>query len=208
MLTRTALASILISQLGVIAADAPPAFEVVVSTSTGIPVRSVFVEELDGEGRTLASTRTNEQGVGWLDDAPPGQVSIRVGRRLCGAVTVSYLTAYWLQTRRIAITYDNCSGEEWVVSNGCKLTLRMHTKEGTPISGVEFRTLDRSAVFPTGNGRSDDLGRIYVFLNWGKSIRGCLVRAGYQREKVDLDCPRGETPRRDMRILIIPDLPR
>lgn len=99
--------------------DAYCAFEVTVRSLDGAAVRGVTVSEEAQDGGKIVSAVTDARGGARLCDAPAGLVSIRVGGRLCGAASVGYLMPRWLQTRRVYLTYEGCSGEEWAVPGGC-----------------------------------------------------------------------------------------
>ncbi len=73
------------------------AFEVVVKSPTGVPVVGAGVAGLDQNGVKFGTALTDAQGVVRFCDAPSGLIEINVGGNLCGAVSVRYLSAYWLR---------------------------------------------------------------------------------------------------------------
>lgn len=180
-------------------------FEVAVTSAKGAPVIGASVSGVHQQsGRTFNQTFTDKQGVARICDAPEGLVDILVGGNLCGAVAVRYLKPYWMRTRRISVSYENCSGDEWVLPGGCLLTLRIEDQKGTPLSGVLFDSEDKRSKLREQTQLSDQFGRIFRFVNYGESLSGRLVKQGFDSRSVTDQCKSGKNPEREQRIIMGP----
>lgn len=168
------------------------AFEVVVKSSAGKAVKGVAVYELMQDGKTVGTATTDQQGVARICDAPAGLVQIQVGHNLCGEVTVRHLKPYWMQTRKVSIYYDNCSGEEWAVPGGCLLTIRIKDERGLPIAGVLFDTPNESPQLQTKI--SDEFGRIFRFIKPGGVLSAQLKKGGFLTQDIKEACQPGDRP--------------
>jgi hypothetical protein len=176
------------------------AFEVTVRSPRGEAIAGAAVSELGMDGKMIGSGITDGQGVVKLCDAPVGLVDIQVGGNRCGAVKVSYLKAYWLQTRRLPITYENCSGEEWAVPGGCLFTIRLRDQQNSPIAGVLFDDPNERPAPQTK--ASDTFGRIFRFIKFGETMSGRLHKNGYLPQDVSQKCQRGGTPERESIVVL------
>ena len=170
------------------------AFEVVVTTPRGLPVIGAPVAE-DYQGRPFATAMTDKSGVARLCDAPADSVDIVVGGKRCGATRVSYLSPYWMRTRRVSVTYENCSGEEWMLPGGCRLTIRLRDERtSAPLPGARFRGGDSRAASEFETYESDTFGRVFRFIRYGTTLSGTLDKDGYAQGEVSEPCTRGENP--------------
>ncbi len=178
------------------------AFRISVRSPTGTPVKGIGVALTKSSGQIFSTTVTDQRGVASFCDAPEGLVDIEVGGHLCGAVAVRYLKAFWMKTRAISVTYENCSGEGFVPIGGCLLTIRTLDKEGAPLSGVTFSGSDIPPALREQTRISDRFGRIFRFINYGGTMTGRLEKPGYVPMSVTDECKSGERPERE-RIVIL-----
>jgi hypothetical protein len=176
------------------------AFEVVVKLPTGVPVAQVPVSGLDERGEIFGSADTDTNGVARICDSPSGLVSIRVGGSRCGAVTVNYLTAVWLRTRSVHVTYKYCGGEDHVPPSRCTLTLRVHRSDGTALTGVQLVDASSSPAKLAQKDVSDRYGRIFRTIEFGRSLTGMLVKDRFVSRAIVEQCKPGE-PYRHERII-------
>jgi len=176
------------------------AFEVTVRSPRGEAIAGATVSELAMGGKIIGSSVTDRQGIARICDAPKGLVDIQVGDNRCGAVTVAYLKAYWLQTRRVSITYENCSGEEWAVAGGCLLTIRVKDQRNAPIPSVFFE--DRNERPGPQTKLSDDSGRVFRFIKFGETMSGRLLKDRYLPQEISQACRPGDPPERESTIVL------
>jgi|HubBroStandDraft_1064217.scaffolds.fasta_scaffold63609_2 hypothetical protein len=179
------------------------AFEVVVNSPDSKPVAGTEVAVTRG-GRALGTGLTNEAGIARICDAPAGALlDVEVGGRLCGAVAVRYLSAYWLKTRRVYVNYSNCQGEEFAAPGGCEYTIRTRNEGGAALSGVVFDERQRRAGSVEQPAPvSDRYGRIFRFLGYGGSFTARLEKPGYAPRVLTGDCPVGADPLRDVIVVL------
>lgn len=168
------------------------AFEVSVKSPAGAPVVGWSVAGLSEAGEIFETATTDEHGIARICDAPPGMVSIQVGGQFCGGVTVWHLNPWWMTTRQVFVTYQGCSNDAYVLPGGCVLTLRLHDKDGLPLPGVKFQKSGVDQTSWNETNASDQFGRIFRFIEWGKVLRGTLVKAGYTSKDVTEECKAGE----------------
>lgn len=167
------------AQTGPVASGDYCAFEVLVRSSKGSPVTGVSVLLHDHGGEEFNSAVTDSAGVARICDAPPGLLSIQVGVRRCGGVTVHNLRRFWLETRKVSLTYDNCAGEEWVPVLGCQLVIRVRNQDGFPIPGAVYIGGGMSARPGSQPKAADYLGRIFLFTEFDKQPFGRIESPGY-----------------------------
>jgi hypothetical protein len=180
------------------------AFEVTVRSSRNQPVPDAIVVMFDEDGKEFASAVVNEKGIARLCDAPPGLIRLAVGGNRCGATSVSYLQRYWMQTRRVTITYDNCSGEEWTFLGGCDLMLRVRARDGTPLAGATLRDPAGRLKTREHTSVSDRWGRIFLFLHYGDHFSVTLDKHGYSPQVVSAECKPGDAFSRDLTVTLEP----
>ncbi len=180
------------------------AFQVTVRSPSGTPVRSVLVEELKQDTDELvAQASTDQHGVARICEAPSvGLVKIRVGGKLCGSAVVAYLKPYWMSTRDVHLTYENCQGEEWFPLGGCGLTIRVRDETNAPLPGVQFETADRQPKQRAQTSTSDAFGRIFRFMNYGDVLEGRIEKPGYISATVSDECRRGSSTDREQVIAL------
>lgn len=177
------------------------AFDVIVNSPSGKSVAGADVLE-EQNGKVFAKASTDQHGVARICDSPAGLVEIHVGGNLCGAVVVKYLQRYWLKTRRVAVTYENCSGEEWATAGGCQLTIRVRDEGGRPVSGARFGTGSSSGPGPGWSSVSDMFGRIFRFLAYGTVLTGQVTKPGYTPATFTEQCKPGGAQDRE-RVLVL-----
>jgi hypothetical protein len=180
------------------------AFEVLVKSPRNEPVPDAIVVMFDEDGKEFASAVVNEKGIARLCDAPPGLIRLSVGGNRCGAVSVSYLERYWMETRRIIMTYDNCSGQEWALLGGCMLTIRVKGKDGTPLVGVKLRNPEQRPKSRPQTYVSDRWGRIFQFLHFGDHLVATLEKDGYVPLTVSAECKPASSYDRDLTVTLEP----
>ena len=178
------------------------AFEVVVRSPKGDPVWPVSVSLLDRSMHAFTTALTGPAGIARLCDAPVGPISVRVGGQLCGATTVKDLKAFWMKTRRVYITYDNCSGEDFAFPGGCLVTIRVYSKTGQPISGVLFSGSNQRPAAREQTTISDAFGRIFRFVEYGGILNGELVKPGYLSQNIRVTCERGSLYEKEQRVVL------
>ncbi len=178
------------------------AFEIAVSSPAGSPIAGVGVSLQRRGGQVYSTTTTSERGIASICDAPDGLVDIEVGGHLCGAVAVRYLKQYWMKTRRVSITYENCSGEEWVPLGGCLRTIRVVDEHGALLKGVLFDQPDKRSRSREQTWVSDQFGRIFRFVNYGETLTGSLEKAGYVSKSVTDECNRAEPSEKELLITL------
>ncbi len=180
------------------------AFEVIVKSPRNEPVSGVAVDMIDEDGKEFDSVITDKNGIARLCDAPPGFVRLAVGGNRCGATTVSYLIRYWMETRRVTITYENCSRDEWVLPSGCKLTIRVRAEDGTPLAGVRLReSKERPQSWPQ-TSISDRWGRIFRFLKYGDHVTATFEKEGYLTQTVSAECKPAKPYDKDLTVTLEP----
>ncbi|QOY91463.1 hypothetical protein [Paludibaculum fermentans] len=184
------------------------AFEVIVRSSTGNPAAATSVSLFDDSGKPLMSALTNEQGLARICDAPSGLVRLTVGGVLCGTVSVGQLKRYWMQTRRINITYDNCSGDGWVPLGGCMLTIRVKAKDGSALIGAKFLDPHEGLKSREQTIVSDSRGRIFRFMEFGETMTGSVESDGYESQSVTNVCKRGDPRDSDLIVVLAPIRPQ
>ena len=168
------------------------AFEVSVKSETGAPVRHATVLEREHAGSVIARNSTDDRGIARLCDAPTGLVDLEIGGELCGATSVKYLRAFWLQTRRVTVTYKNCSGEEWTPLGGCSLIIRVRDQGGNPLSGVVLKGGSDLPKPREQTDTSDSYGRIFRFMEYGNRISERIEKESYFTQNVNAHCKPGE----------------
>lgn len=178
------------------------AFEVIIKTSRGEAVRHARVVLYDDTGSAFASAVVNEKGVARICDAPPGLLRLSVGGTLCGTASVGQIKRYWMQTRKVTITFDNCSGEGWAPLGGCMLTLRIRGTEDTPLAEARLRNLVERLKSREQTDVSDQWGRIFQFLKFGDVLVATIEKDGYWAKSVHAECKRGEPFDRDMTVVL------
>ena len=178
------------------------AFQISVNSPAGAPVKAVGVALKKTDGKTFSTAVTDDRGTVMICDAPEGLVDVEVGGHLCGAVTVRYLKAFWMTTRRVSVTYENCAGEEWIPSGGCLLTIRTMDTDGAPLSGVHFADHDKPLALQRQTWTSDRFGRIFRFIDYGKTLNARLEKTGYISQRVTDECKPGDTPDREHVIVL------
>jgi len=169
------------------------AFEVVVKSPSGRQVRGAPVNA-QKDGTDFAKTMTDDNGTARICDAPSGLVDIVIGGNVCGAVAVRHLRAYWMTTRQVFVTYQNCSGEEWAVPSGCRLTIRL--RDGldlSPIAGVRLVVPKGGLRGLPGSETSDRFGRIFQLVPYDKALTGTLEKRGYISASVSEPCTSGKS---------------
>jgi hypothetical protein len=178
------------------------AFEVAVKSPDGKPVVGTGAV-LTRDGRIVGTAITSDAGIARICDAPFGALlDIEVGK-FCGAVAVRHLSAYWMKTRRVNVTYSNCQGEEFVALGGCEFAIRAHDERDEPLSGVVFDELQSQAAQGEQPARvSDRFGRIFRFLWYGSSFTARLEKPGYAPKVVVGDCQVGGDPVREVTLVL------
>lgn len=191
---RLALAASMLTISPLCAQNQPAycAFEVTVQSPTGAPVAGAEVSELQSGGRLYGSATTNERGTARICDAPQGLVDLHVGGQVCGAVTVGYLEPYWMTTRRVVITYENCQGADFVPPGGCFLTIRIRDQAGSPLQGVILNDPNERPMKREQTRVSDQFGRIFRFLDYGDDARVQLQKDGYLPQTLTSECRPGQ----------------
>ena len=168
------------------------AFQIYVNTPASKPSANTPVAGLDQNGAVFATAVTNAQGIARVCDAPKDLVDIQIGGSLCGAVTVRYLKPYWMKTRQVFVTYQNCAGEEWAVPGGCLVTIRVRDAKGNPLPGAFLeKAIDQPAAREQTN-HSDQFGRIFRFVEYGSTLEATVVKEGYVAKALKEQCRRGE----------------
>ena len=174
------------------------AFEVTVKSPKGMPVAGTPVWGMRQDGTKFADTSTDEKGIARVCDAPIGVVDIQVGGRRCGAVTIRYLKPYWMITRHVAVTYENCAGEEWAVPGGCLVTVRVRNSRGAAISGVRLVETPRRPPGRAQTDTSDQFGRIFRFLEYRSVLDGVLVKEHFLPTAISEKCDPGDDIEREV----------
>lgn len=170
------------------------AFEVLVRSSAGQPVAGASVVE-EVEGKAFARAVTNDKGIARICDAPARLIDIVVGGKLCGAASVRYLQAFWLETRRVSLIYDNCSGEEWLLATGCRMTIRTRdATDASPLAGVRLFVAPGEPKSAAAKQVSDQFGRLFWMMPYGATLKATLRRDGYSPMDVTERCNPGEGP--------------
>jgi hypothetical protein len=183
------------------------AFEVTVRSPEGDPVSGAPVAALAQDGKTIGLASTDKQGVARVCDAPAELTDIRVGGRLCGAVTLHYMTPYWLETRHVVVTYKNCNGEEFAPMGGCSLTIRLRDQEGHPLEGVLFDDPNERAKKRAQTRLSDWFGRIFRFTDYGDTLSGRFLKDGYVPQNFTEQCGSGDPKRAERTVVLNPSGP-
>jgi len=174
------------------------AFEVNVKSSRNQPVANAPVTMFDASEQKFSTVVTDRQGVARMCDAPPGLIRFTVGGLLCGEASVGQLRRYWMQTRRVTITYDNCNGEEWAPLGGCMLTLRVRASDGAPLAGARVEGDSLTLKSREQILVSDSWGRAFLFLEFGDRLNAMVLSEGYVSRPVVVECKRGESFDRDL----------
>lgn len=184
------------------------AFVVVVHSSKGRALEGRTVSMEDASGREYAAALTDEAGIARLCDAPRGLITLRVGGRRCGGVSVSYLQRSWLQTRTIEMVYDNCSGDDWVPAAGCLLTLRVVAADGHPIPGATILGGEKLRLDGEQTDIGDRFGRIFRFIPYGSATAFSVEKPGYVPYPMSHSCVSGNGGDIEMKIVMKPIPPQ
>lgn len=179
------------------------AFKVVVKQPDGRPSVGASVAGQQ-DGKPFAKTLTDEEGVARLCDAPQGLSEILVGGNRCGAVSVKYLRQLWMKTRQVAVTYENCSGEEWNIANSCLLTIRVRDERGSPAVGVELKIPNDQPVPMFETRISDSFGRIFCIVKYGDTLEGILAKNGLVPNRISERCQTGQSQNLDRTVVLSP----
>lgn len=178
------------------------AFEVIIRTSRGEPVRYARVVLFDNTGAAFASAVVNEEGIARICDAPPGLLRLSVGGTLCGTASVGQITRYWMQTRKVTITFDNCSGEDLVPMAGCMLTIRAKAKSGAILEGATFLKSREYVGWAGKTLVSDRWGRIFQSVKFRELLAGSIQKAGYLSQEISVQCTREPPLDRDITVVL------
>ncbi len=178
------------------------AFEVTVRLPDGRPAASVTVSGLDQPGRVFATSMTNDQGVVRICDIPTGLIDIHVGGNLAGAVSVMRLKPFWMETRKVLVTYENRPETAFFLPGGCLLTLRAHDEKGAPIAGVLLEDSNERPKLREQTRTTDSYGRMFRFIDYGEALTGELVKAGYVSKRVTHQCQRGVDAEREQIVVL------
>ncbi|MGJ5814376.1 hypothetical protein [Paludibaculum fermentans] len=186
------------------ASDSYCAFEVVVRSPAGSLLEEQGVEGVDEDGSVFGVALTDKRGVARLCDAPARLIQIRVGGNRCSAVTVRYLKRYWLRTRQVFVTYENCAGEEWAIPFSCRLTIRVRDESasGNAVEGVHLHGLNVSTAAPEPK-ESDRFGRIFQSVKFGAKSSGWLEKDGYFPLAIAEGCGPGEGVEKDVTVVML-----
>src|SRR6185312_5904869 len=117
-----------------------------VKSPAGTPVAGIGVA-LTHDGRVYGTAITDARGIAQICDAPKGLVDIEVGGHLCGAVSVRYLKPYWMETRRVSVTYENCSGDDFFPYGGCLFTIRVYDRKTYPSGGGHLPRIQQRCAY-------------------------------------------------------------
>lgn len=149
------------------------AFEVKVTTKSGVPRSDVPVILVRGHTSTVLETHTDMNGLARLCDAPLEALDIAVGSDVCGLVTVRNLHSLWPDTKRIFVTFDEHPCNHFVPAEYCQVLLRVQDDEGPPLAGVRFNASpsERSS----GSDVSDELGRIFRLVKRDETLKGVIT---------------------------------
>jgi hypothetical protein len=98
-----------------------------------------------------------------------------------------------MKTRKVYLTYTNCSGEEFAMPGACLLTIRIRDAQGLPLAGVQFEAPNHETIPSLETQFSDDFGRIFRFLRYGQTLSGQLVKEGYAPKVLTEQCHPGES---------------
>lgn len=161
------------------------AFEVRVSTPSGIPVPDVPVALIRERKTTFSQTKTNANGVARLCDAPLENVDIFVGFDMCNSVLVGYLMPRWPDTQHVFVTYVKtfCG---FVSSNpDCQILLRIQDEAGRALAGARFDGKDSAS---SGFDVSDVFGRLFRSLKTGEKLVGIVTKAGSAPARISVQC--------------------
>lgn len=169
------------------------AFEILVKSPSGAPIEGAGVAGLDQNGIGFGTAVTDSVGLARICDSAPGLTDIQVGGQRCGAVTVRYLRPYWMVSRKVFVTYTNCSGEDHTPPAGCLLTIRVKAGDGAPLAGVRFVASSETPAHQTAV--SDQYGRIFRFIRFGDTMAGRLVKDGYLEKELNEPCVPGKAYR-------------
>jgi len=184
----------------------PPycAFEVAVKSPAGTPVAGIGVA-LTQDEKIYDTAITDARGIAQICDAPKGLVDIEAGGHLCGAVSVRYLKSYWMETRRVSVTYENCSGDDFFPYGGCLFTIRVYDEKHTPLAGVIFQGSSKDAhTLRPQTSISDRFGRIFRFVAYRQALNGRFEKADYSPKSIVEECKPGGQVERDRVIILTP----
>ncbi len=160
------------------------AFEVKVSTPSGIPVNKLPVIMVRERKETLFETTTDEKGVARICDAPLEFVGIVVGRDVCGSVQVNRLKFNWPGIQRVFITFVDNPCDHMEVRPERQVLLRVQDEKGQPLADARFEV--SSASMGGGSTLSDSLGRLFRVVKARGVIEGVVTKQGKEPAHISL----------------------
>lgn len=172
------------SALGLAAEEAPYcAFEVKVRKPSGEPYPKVTVVLVRNRATTFSETLTDAAGVAKLCDAPLEFMDIVVGFDICGSVMVRHLAPTWPETRHVYVTFVDAPCDHFVVRRECRVLLRVEDGKGRRLAGVRFEGKPSLGSAPHV---TDTFGRLFFPLMKRESVKGVLVKQGYESAPVSV----------------------
>lgn len=137
---------------------------------------------ISDSGRVIAKTES-KNGIAEVCDVGLGTFSAVIGRELCGQVVLRHL-----QVRPpslvLRVLYENCHG--LTVRDACPVLLRIIDGHGKRLSGAVAQV--GNIIY--SNIKSDNLGRIFFPLPFGKTEHVSVSLRGYRTAHFTLSCPR------------------
>lgn len=160
-------------------------FEVKVRTPSGSPVVNVPVAMIKRHTVAISETKTTENGLARLCDAPLEPVDIVVGYDLCGSVLVRNVRPTWPITHRIFVTYVETWCAHVTPESNCPVLLRVQDDKGKPISGARLKETPIRVTVPE---KTDVFGRLLRNLKQGEKIEGAIVKEGWVPLSIIVNC--------------------
>ncbi len=107
-----------------------------------------------------------------------------------------------MQTRKVTITFDNCSGEDLVPMAGCMLTIRAKNKNGAILEGATFLKNREYAGWAGKTMVSDRWGRFFQSVKFGELLAGSILKEGYLSQEIAVQCTREPPLDRDITVVL------
>lgn len=182
------------------------AFEVVVKSPSNTPAANIEVTASVGiNSKPFATRVTDTDGIARICDVPMG-TRISVDAHAdggCGAVTVRGLTALWMETRRVFMTFQPCSTGDFYWPSTCHLLLRVRDDQDHAVLGAKLMLAGPETVSQPGSTLvSDSFGRIFQVLRSQETLRGHIDKRGYDPADVLFECRKLNSPVDERRIVL------
>jgi hypothetical protein len=184
----------------VLAAESPYcAFEVKVMKPSGAPNPNIPVM-MAVRGKQAFEKKSDANGLVRICDAPLEHVDIAAGFDVCGLVTVKDVTPEWLATVKVFITFEDHPCDHWGYQRDCHILWRVQDEGSHPVVGAHFESNPPRAG--AESDFSDDVGRLFQFINRDGTLQGLLLKKGYKPVQLAEQCGPGQDVNRELKVVM------